>query len=204
LRCSARRPRAMTLPGTGICGRHRRLEGRDRRHRRAGNLGSRRRRPHDSGHDRRRPKPYLPSWSASGIRCPSTWSTCTATTTPPTWRRSSPRALPAGKLGKVEQPHDLVKQPHLHRPVAPNVDRVVIDPSLGRARSGPARLHGRRIDFAFLNAGQIPFVEERMPDQIAAERDLCDELHRLRHDQPALRQRRRAQGALLTPSTATR
>jgi ABC-type oligopeptide transport system substrate-binding subunit len=46
------------------------------------------------------------------------------------------------------------------------VDRVEIDPSLGAPRWGwPAFMAGE-VDFTPLNAGQIPFVEQRMADAL--------------------------------------
>ena len=46
------------------------------------------------------------------------------------------------------------------------VERIEVDPSLGSPEVGlPAYMAGE-VDYAYLNAGQIPFVEERMPEQI--------------------------------------
>ena len=61
----------------------------------------------------------------------------------------------------------LVKNPTYTGPWQPQVDRLVIDPSLGAPEVGlPAFMAGES-DFSYLNTGQIPFVEQRFPGQIA-------------------------------------
>jgi peptide/nickel transport system substrate-binding protein/oligopeptide transport system substrate-binding protein len=61
----------------------------------------------------------------------------------------------------------LVKSPTYTGPWQAMVDRVEIDPSLGAPEVGlPAFMAGES-DFSYLNAGQIPFVEQRFPGQIA-------------------------------------
>lgn len=45
-------------------------------------------------------------------------------------------------------------------------ERITIDQSLGAPEVGLPAFMAGEVDFAFLNAGQIPFVEQRMPDQI--------------------------------------
>lgn len=61
----------------------------------------------------------------------------------------------------------LVKNPNYTGPWQPQVDRLEIDPSLGAPEVGlPAFMAGES-DFSYLNAGQIPFVEQRFPGQIA-------------------------------------
>ncbi len=60
----------------------------------------------------------------------------------------------------------LVRNPTYTGPWPSLVDRVEIDPSLGAPEVGlPAYMAGE-VDFAFLNAGQIPFVEQRMPETL--------------------------------------
>ncbi len=60
-----------------------------------------------------------------------------------------------------------VKNPKYTGPWQPQVDRLVIDPSLGAPEVGlPAFMAGES-DFSYLNTGQIPFVEQRFPGQIA-------------------------------------
>ena len=60
-----------------------------------------------------------------------------------------------------------VKNPKYTGPWQPQVDKLVIDPSLGAPEVGlPAFMAGES-DFSYLNAGQIPFVEQRFPGQIA-------------------------------------
>lgn len=46
------------------------------------------------------------------------------------------------------------------------LDRIEIDPTLGAPEVGlPAYMAGE-VDYAFLNAGQIPFIESRFPEQL--------------------------------------
>ncbi|MDZ4087617.1 MAG: ABC transporter substrate-binding protein, partial [Tabrizicola sp.] len=60
-----------------------------------------------------------------------------------------------------------VKNPSYTGPWQPQADRLVIDPSLGAPEVGlPAFMAGES-DFSYLNAGQIPFVDQRFPGQIA-------------------------------------
>lgn len=59
-----------------------------------------------------------------------------------------------------------VRNPEYTGPWAGRPERITIDQSLGAPEVGlPAYMAGE-VDFAFLNAGQIPFVEQRMPDNI--------------------------------------
>lgn len=60
-----------------------------------------------------------------------------------------------------------VKNPKYTGPWQPQADRLVIDPSLGAPEVGlPAFMAGES-DFSYLNTGQIPFVEQRFPGQVA-------------------------------------
>ena len=60
-----------------------------------------------------------------------------------------------------------VKNPKYTGPWQPQADRLVIDQSLGAPEVGlPAFMAGES-DFSYLNTGQIPFVEQRFPGQIA-------------------------------------
>jgi oligopeptide transport system substrate-binding protein len=113
------------------------------------------------------PKPYLPSVVSLWYPVPKhmydlhgdDWATSVDTIvasgafTLESWERSNNRMV-------------LVRNEAYTGPWPSQVDRVVIDPSLGAPEVGlPAFLAGET-DFAFLNAGQIPFVEQRMPDMI--------------------------------------
>lgn len=113
------------------------------------------------------PKPYLPSVVSLWYPVPvhmyeqhgDDWATSVDTIvasgafTLESWERSNNRMV-------------LVKNESYTGPWPAQVDRVVIDPSLGAPEVGlPAFLAGET-DFAFLNAGQIPFVEQRMPEMI--------------------------------------
>lgn len=60
----------------------------------------------------------------------------------------------------------LVRNPDYNGPYAGNIDRLEIDPTLGSPEVAlPAYMAGE-VDFVPLNAGQIPFVEQRFPDQL--------------------------------------
>ncbi len=61
----------------------------------------------------------------------------------------------------------LVKNPTYTGPWQPQVDRLEIDPSLGAPEVGLPAFMAGEADFSYLNAGQIPFVEQRFPGQIA-------------------------------------
>jgi oligopeptide transport system substrate-binding protein len=61
----------------------------------------------------------------------------------------------------------LVKSPSYTGPWPSVVDKVVIDPSLGAPEVGLPAFMADEADFAYLNAGQIPFVEQRFPGQIS-------------------------------------
>lgn len=58
------------------------------------------------------------------------------------------------------------KSPTYTGPWQAQVDRVSIDGSLGQPDVGLPAFMAGDADFAFLNAGQIPFVQERFPDQV--------------------------------------
>lgn len=60
-----------------------------------------------------------------------------------------------------------VKNPAYTGPWQAQVDNLVIDPSLGAPEVGLPAFMAGEADFSYLNAGQIPFVEQRFPDQIA-------------------------------------
>lgn len=60
----------------------------------------------------------------------------------------------------------LVKNPTYTGPWQPTVDELVIDPSLGAPEVGLPAFMAGEADFAYLNAGQIPFVEKQFPGQI--------------------------------------
>jgi hypothetical protein len=74
------------------------------------------------------------------------------------------RTLHGRKLGEVQQRHGPRPQPDLHRPLAepgrPGGDR----PSLGAPEVGLPAFMAGEVDFTSLNAGQIPFVEQRMAE----------------------------------------
>ncbi len=60
----------------------------------------------------------------------------------------------------------LVRNESYAGPWPSRVDRVEIDPSLGAPEVGlPAYMAGE-VDFTALNAGQIPFIEQRMPESL--------------------------------------
>jgi peptide/nickel transport system substrate-binding protein/oligopeptide transport system substrate-binding protein len=60
----------------------------------------------------------------------------------------------------------LVRNPSYTGPWPSKVERVEIDPSLGAPEVGlPAYMAGE-VDFTPLNAGQIPFIEQRMPEAL--------------------------------------
>jgi oligopeptide transport system substrate-binding protein len=58
------------------------------------------------------------------------------------------------------------KSPTYTGPWPAQIDRVSIDGSLGQPDVGLPAFMAGDADFAFLNAGQIPFVKERFPDQV--------------------------------------
>lgn len=60
----------------------------------------------------------------------------------------------------------LVRNPTYKGPWQPTVDELVIDPSLGAPEVGLPAFMAGEADFAYLNAGQIPFVEKQFPGQI--------------------------------------
>jgi len=60
----------------------------------------------------------------------------------------------------------LVKNPTYTGPWPSMVDRLEIDPSLGAPEVGLPAFMAGEADFSFLNAGQIPFVEQRFPGQL--------------------------------------
>ncbi|MGV8984742.1 MAG: peptide ABC transporter substrate-binding protein [Cypionkella sp.] len=59
-----------------------------------------------------------------------------------------------------------VKNPKYTGPWQAQVDRLVIDPSLGAPEVGLPAFMAGEADFSYLNAGQIPFAEQRFPGQI--------------------------------------
>lgn len=60
----------------------------------------------------------------------------------------------------------LVKNPDYHGPWQPKIDKLYLDAELGAPEVGlPAYLAGET-DWSSLNAGQIPFAEQRFPDEI--------------------------------------
>ncbi len=61
----------------------------------------------------------------------------------------------------------LVKNPTYTGPWPSMVDKLVIDPSLGQPEVGLPAFMAGEADFSYLNAGQIPFVEQRFPDQLS-------------------------------------
>jgi oligopeptide transport system substrate-binding protein len=60
----------------------------------------------------------------------------------------------------------MVRNPEYTGPWAGNIERISIDPSLGAPEVGLPAFMAGEVDFTVLNAGQIPFVQERFPDQI--------------------------------------
>jgi ABC-type oligopeptide transport system substrate-binding subunit len=60
----------------------------------------------------------------------------------------------------------LVRNPTYTGPWPSQVDRVEIDPSLGAPEVGLPAFMAGEVDFTPLNAGQIPFVEQRMADAL--------------------------------------
>jgi peptide/nickel transport system substrate-binding protein/oligopeptide transport system substrate-binding protein len=60
----------------------------------------------------------------------------------------------------------LVKNPTYTGPWPSQVDRVEIDPTLGAPEVGLPAFMAGEVDFTPLNAGQIPFVEQRMPEAL--------------------------------------
>jgi oligopeptide transport system substrate-binding protein len=60
----------------------------------------------------------------------------------------------------------MVRNPEYTGPWAGNIERIAIDPSLGAPEVGLPAFMAGEVDFTVLNAGQIPFVQERFPDQM--------------------------------------
>ncbi len=60
----------------------------------------------------------------------------------------------------------LVKNPEYTGPWPGIADELTIDQSLGQPEVGLPAFMAGEVDFAFLNAGQIPFVEARMPEML--------------------------------------
>jgi len=60
----------------------------------------------------------------------------------------------------------MVRNPLYNGPWAGTVERIEIDPSLGAPEVGLPAFMAGEVDFTVLNAGQIPFVQERFPDQL--------------------------------------
>ncbi len=60
----------------------------------------------------------------------------------------------------------LVRNPTYTGPWPSRVERVEIDPSLGAPEVGLPAFMAEEVDFSNLNAGQIPFVEQRFPDAL--------------------------------------
>ena len=97
-----------------------------------------------------------------------------------------------------------VKNPKYTGPWQPQVDRLVIDPSLGAPEVGlPAFMAGES-DFSYLNAGQIPFVEQRFPGQIAKNAVFATSYISFDLDMPRRLTTSTCARRSSTPSTATR
>jgi len=60
----------------------------------------------------------------------------------------------------------MVRNPEYTGPWPGAVERIEIDPSLGAPEVGLPAFMAGETDFTVLNAGQIPFVEQRFPDQL--------------------------------------
>lgn len=114
------------------------------------------------------PKPYLPGvvslwypvpkhvWDKSGDEYAANVETMVS---------SGPFLLESWE--KSNNKMTFVKNPKYTGPWQPQADRLVIDPSLGAPEVGlPAFMSGES-DFSYLNAGQIPFVDQRFPGQLA-------------------------------------
>ena len=114
------------------------------------------------------PKPYLPGvvslwypvpkhvWDKVGDEWAANVATLVA---------SGPYMVQAWE--KSNNSMTLVKNPTYKGPWPATVDKLVIDPSLGAPEVGLPAFMAGEADFSYLNTGQIPFVEQRFPGQIA-------------------------------------
>jgi peptide/nickel transport system substrate-binding protein/oligopeptide transport system substrate-binding protein len=113
------------------------------------------------------PKPYLPSvvtlWYAVPKHMVDQYGDDYATNVE---TMVSSGAFMVESWEKANNAMVLVRNPTYTGPWPAQVERVSIDPSLGAPEVGlPAYMAGE-VDYAFLNAGQIPFFEQRFPDQL--------------------------------------
>ena len=108
------------------------------------------------------------------------------------------RPVHAEELGEVEQLRRPGQEPEpTPAPGRPQVDELDVDPTLGAPEVGmPAFLAGDA-DFTYLNAGQIPVLQQQFPDGIRTQRGVRDVLHLVRPRSRAVRQRRCAPRLLL-------
>lgn len=60
----------------------------------------------------------------------------------------------------------LLRNPYYNAPWPASVDRVELFPALGDPAVGLPDCMAGEVDFTYLNAGQIPFVESRFPEQL--------------------------------------
>ncbi len=113
------------------------------------------------------PKPYLPSvvslwypvpkhlWDQHGDEYAANVETLTS---------SGPYMLESWE--KSNNATVLVRNPTYIAPWPASVDRLEMDPSVGAPEVGLPAFMAGEVDFTNLNAGQIPFVQERMPEQL--------------------------------------
>ena len=113
------------------------------------------------------PKPYLPSvvslWYAVPKHLVDQHGDDYATNVE-TIVSSGPLMLTAWEKANNVMTYE--RNPTYTGPWPATVDRVVVDPTLGAPEVGLPAFMAGETDFAFLNAGQIPFVEQRFPEQL--------------------------------------
>lgn len=59
-----------------------------------------------------------------------------------------------------------VKNPEYHGPWQAKIDTLTLDPQLGDPAVGMPALMAGDVDWTSLNAGQVPFAQQRFPDQV--------------------------------------
>ncbi|MCC7320547.1 MAG: peptide ABC transporter substrate-binding protein [Rubellimicrobium sp.] len=113
------------------------------------------------------PKPYLPSvvslWYAVPQHMVEQYGDDYATNVE-TIVASGPLMLTGWEKANNVMTYE--RNPTYTGPWPATVERVVVDPTLGVPEVGLPAFMAGETDFAFLNAGQIPFVEARFPEQL--------------------------------------
>ncbi len=67
---------------------------------------------------------------------------------------------------KTNNAMTMVRNPMYTGPWPGLAERIEIDPALGAPEVGLPAYMADEVDFSFLNAGQIPFIEQRSPDEL--------------------------------------